>query len=102
MNLTERAFRQEAVIIALNKLFSDNWFSVSQLNSAAVLAEIIIPAEKQKIFQAIHCVHYNAMSKEFREDLSELIHSIFKDFFDIESHQIKFETLIREIEFIKK
>lgn len=102
MNLTDRAFKQEAVIIALNKLFSDGWFSVSNLNSIAALAEIIIPSEKQKIFQAIHCVSYNTMNKEFREDLTELIHDIFKEFFELESHQIKFTEIIREIEYKKK
>lgn len=102
MNLTEHVFKQEAVILALKKLFSDNYFDVTSLNRIALLADIIIPSDKQKLFNTLHCVHYNTMSREFREDLAETIQNQFEEYFEIESHKIQFTEIVREIEYKKK
>lgn len=102
MNLSESTFKQEAVIVALKKLFDSSWFNVSALNDIAKLCDIVIPSEQQKIFQALHCVHYNTMSKDFREDLVEVIKKIFEDFFQVEAYKMEFTEIVRELEHIKK
>lgn len=101
MHLTNQRFKQEAVIIVLSKIFRDDWFCVSKLKHAATIAEVVIPKEKQQIFDAMHCIHYNTMPKEFREDLAEIVIELFKDYFETESHKVHFVEIIREIEYKK-
>lgn len=101
MNLNNRTFKQETVVVALNRLFTNSFFDITTLNKTALVAEVIIPVEQQRILDALHCVYYNTMTKEFREDLAEMIQNLFKDFFEVESHRIKFREIIKEFDKVK-
>lgn len=62
-------FQKEAAVIALKKLFSRSFFSITDFDSLAKLVGSTPSYETRKTFRAIHCVDYSEMSTGFRQEL---------------------------------
>lgn len=71
-------FQREAFKHGVRELLKpDGFFSVSRFNQLAAMAGVYISRQDQLYFDAIHCVHYRDMTREFKESLVQQIGSIF-------------------------
>ena len=65
---------------ALNTMFnSKGHFSVCTVNRCAEVCQIVIPVERQRVYDAIHCVHWNEMTEEYRKMIVAMVLDDFRD-----------------------
>jgi len=58
--------KQEAAKIAITELFEKNWFDICTIDKVDKLLGVI-QSPRHPTWNAMHCIYYNKMSKEFRE-----------------------------------
>jgi len=59
--------------VALNHLFTEKYFSVCTLDKILDVAEVSRKSAAYKLLSALHCVHYDQMTREVREALPHLV-----------------------------
>ena len=62
-------FELQACELRLKKLFSQTYFSVCDVNSVIKVTGAIPPKRLQNVLDVLHCVDYNEMTQEFRDEL---------------------------------
>lgn len=71
--------QQQTVAHSLQKMLaSDSFFSVCTIDSCAKLVGLVIPAERQRVYQACHCVHWNEMTQEYRQVICAMVLDDFR------------------------
>ncbi len=64
--------------VAINKLFTDNYFSVCKLNDVMdMLGKGRRNSKIYKQLHALHCVHYADMSEELRNQIPYMVNELF-------------------------
>lgn len=65
-------FQDHVVIVGLQKLFNESFFSVCKLDELCSLfarGSVRLPSPYKEEFQVLHCVHYTQMPREVRKEL---------------------------------
>lgn len=65
--------RRLVVTTALDKLFTENYFSVCTLDTILQILNVPKNTDAYKLLRALHCVDYGAMPKELRDTLPDLV-----------------------------
>lgn len=83
------SFEAKALELALNKLFSEKHFSICQLDTIADLIGVNAQAHPNyKTLRALHCVDYNKMDRETRDQLQIKIMECLRPQFNFSSAAI--------------
>ena len=70
---------RQTIAHSLNKMTkSSNHFSVCTIDNCAKIANICIPREHKDIYNAVHCVHWDEMTDEYRKILVAMILNDFR------------------------
>ncbi len=80
---------------AINKLFTDKYFSVCTLDRVMEVMNISQNTDAYKQLHALHCVHYSDMTKEMRDVLPLLVNEALK----LETINIAATQALKDIEF---
>ena len=59
---------------------ADKWLNICKIKECAEIAQVAISHERMSIYQAAHCINWNKMTPEYRQ---QLIAMILDDFTDI-------------------
>lgn len=71
--------QQQTVAHALQRMMSvDRHFSVCTIDNCSKLCQICIPIERQRVYDAAHCVNWNEMLPEYRTLLTAMILDDFR------------------------
>lgn len=62
-------FQQQAITIALREMFEGAYFSISTINQCLKIANSIPPAADYEALSALHCVHWDKMPADFRQQV---------------------------------
>ncbi len=65
--------RRLVVTAALDKLFTENYFSVCTVDNILKILNVSKNSDAYRLLQALHCVDYGAMPKELRDTLPDLV-----------------------------
>jgi hypothetical protein len=71
-------FTQAAAVLALKKMFTQNYFDICTIDSLVKASGVLVPPETYAAWRLLHCVHYDTMSPEFRAALMEQVIETFK------------------------
>jgi hypothetical protein len=80
---------------AINKLFTDNHFSICTLDKVMDVMNISENTDAYKQLRALHCVHYSDMTKEMRDVLPLLVNEALK----VDTINIAATQALKDIEF---
>lgn len=73
------AFEKEAIRLSLVRMFRPSgWFDICTIDTAARLIGIVIPRNTYEALRLLHCVHWNEMSQEMRQETAKTVLSIFE------------------------
>lgn len=67
------AFERLAVETALRKLFSQRYFSISEIDSILKVTGTVAPARVMNSLRLLHCVDYGEMPRELLEELPQMV-----------------------------
>ena len=76
--LVERV-RNKACAVGLQELFEDSSFSICQLRDCCKAARIVPDGDVMEILSPLHCVKWEKMPRDLREEVAQLIVSMFAD-----------------------
>lgn len=81
---TNRAnLQRQTVAHAIQKMMkSDKWFDVTCIKGCAKVCEICIPEERMDIYSAIHCIHWNEMLPDYRQQIIAMVLDDFRSILD--------------------
>ena len=72
-------FTRQAIATSLKKMFSQGYFDICTIDNCLKLAKITPPCGQYEALRVLHCVHYNDMDSEFREQLFNRVMALFSD-----------------------
>jgi hypothetical protein len=73
-----------AVAHSLQKMIAhNNYFDICTVRNCAELCGLIIPADRMKVYQTQHCIHWSEMTTDFRQILVAMILDDFRSVFSI-------------------
>lgn len=76
VNMTVQA---QTAAHALNKMLQpDKYLDVCTIKECAKICSLTIPAERMDIYQAAHCIHWNAMLTDYKTTLFAMILDDFR------------------------
>lgn len=76
---TSGVVQANAVAHSLQKMLqSDNYFSVSTIQHCASLCQIFISYERMQLYQTQHCMQWNEMTEDFRQQLVAMVLDDFR------------------------
>lgn len=68
-----------AVAHSLQKMISSqNYFDVCTIRNCAELCGLVIPADRMKVYQTQHCIHWSEMTTDFRQLLVAMVLDDFR------------------------
>ena len=67
--MSDDAFAKQAVVAAMQKMFSQNHFSICDVDKCLKVFNIKPPEAEYKPLNAIHCVNYSEMPAEFKQEV---------------------------------
>lgn len=71
--------QSQTVAHALQKMIKvGKWFDVCTINNCAEACNIHIPAERVKIYRAIHCIDWNEMLPDYRQTIIAMVLDDFR------------------------
>lgn len=74
-----RAVQVKTTAHALNRMLQPGrWMDVTTIDRAAEVCGFAIPAERRRVYGAIHCVHWNEMESEYRTMIIAMVLDDFK------------------------
>ena len=62
-------FQKQAITIALREMFEGSHFSICTVDQCIKVAGVIPPAADYAALSALHCVHWNKMPADFRQQV---------------------------------
>lgn len=65
--------QQETVKIAIKKLFDQSYFSITNFDDLLKITNSICDSKTHDLLHAIHCVHYDKMTPEYRKWLFQTV-----------------------------
>lgn len=69
----------QAVAHSLQKMLKvDSYFSICTIQNCRDLCQIHIPVERMRLYQTVHCVNWNEMLPDFRQNLVAMILDDFR------------------------
>jgi hypothetical protein len=71
-------FQQLALITGLHSLLTAEYFSVIDFKALVKLGGFSVEPLDMTSFEALHCVHYNAMHPEMKEELYLTLAKVFQ------------------------
>lgn len=78
---------RETVGHALQHMFqAHRHFSVCKVRECAKLCNVVIPKERMKIYDTMHCINWNEMDPEYR---GKLVAMVMDDFRDVLNPQVE-------------
>lgn len=88
--------QKNAVAHSLQKMLTaQKHFSVCTIRDCAKLCQLVIPEDRMNVYETQHCVHWAAMTPEFRQTLICLVLDDFRSILDpkeIEEHVSQIST----------
>lgn len=64
---------------ALQKMIQvEAYFNICTVDRCISICQILIPAERYKIYHAIHCMHWNEMLPEYRQTIVAMLLDDFR------------------------
>lgn len=71
--------QQQTTAHAIQKMMqADRWFDVCTIDRCAKLCQICIPIERQRVYDAAHCIHWNEMLPDFKTILTAMVLDDFR------------------------
>lgn len=83
-----------AIKHSLHKMFNGRYFDVCTVDSCSGMAGIIICKERKEIYRSVHCMHYDEMLPEFRQQLLAMVMDDFRSIFLESTNEEVVETEI--------
>lgn len=82
-NIPQGSVSQETQIStvahALQKMIStQNYFDVCTIERCAKICQIVIPVERQRVYSAIHCMHWSEMTEDYRKSIVAMVLDDFR------------------------
>lgn len=68
-----KALRVMAAEVALNKMFNERTFSICAVNDACSALEVELTPEARAILQPLHCVEWDKIPHELKQEIPHLI-----------------------------
>jgi hypothetical protein len=90
------AFRDGALVLGLQKLFANPFFSVCQVETLVKLAGVSLTKEESDVFHALHCVNYGDMPPGYKRVLFEKVVAVLRRRPEV---SLEWRDLERAIEF---
>lgn len=89
----------QATAHALQKMIDGNHFSVCTIDNCRKMCGIVILKERQDIYDAIHCLNWNEMLPDFRQQVIAMVMDDFRSLFEeqVYHHQ---DTDIEEVKLL--
>lgn len=66
---------------SLQKMFTSSYFDVCTIRNCSDLCGIIISKERMLVYQTQHCIHWNEMLPEFRQQIMAMVMDDFRPIF---------------------
>lgn len=64
---------------ALQRMINtQNFFDVCTVNKCAQICQIVIPIERKRIYDAIHCMHWSEMMDDYRKQIIAMVLDDFR------------------------
>ncbi len=68
---------------SLQKMMNvDSHISVCTIKDCAILCGLVIPKERMLVYSAVHCMHWNEMTPEYRQVITSMILDDFRSILD--------------------
>ena len=75
--MEDHEFKLAALKTGLKHLFDKGHFSICDFDKLCDLANVMPPDDLKTTLNALHCVNYNQMSKELRDEMFDRIVEVF-------------------------
>lgn len=62
-------FQKQAVVLALTKMFEGTYFDICTVDRCLAITQSIPPADCYNALRALHCVDWNKMPPDFRQQV---------------------------------
>lgn len=74
-----RQLQAQACAHALQDMMKvDKWFNICTIDQCVKVAQIVIPVERYRIYHAAHCISWNNMLPDFRQQLIAMVLDDFR------------------------
>lgn len=77
-NPISKSVQVQTVAHALQKMLTGNHFSVCAITDCEKVSGVIVPIERMKIYNAIHCVNWSEMIPEYRQTIIAMVLDDFR------------------------
>ena len=78
---------------SLHKMIQvESYFNICTVDHCVKICQIIIPAERYKVYHAIHCMHWNEMLPDYRQTIVAMILDDFRTILNPDSENLDLET----------